>query len=94
MEGTRHQRQGRIREDGSDGSPTVQCGAEHKRSADEASDRGVEAAGSAEARSPFPAVACKGDRFTRSSAFLTWRDLLASSGSFPPVVVEDERTRR
>ena len=52
-EGTRHQRQGRVREDGSIGSPTVQCGTEHKQSVDEASGRGIEVAGSTEVRFPF-----------------------------------------
>jgi hypothetical protein len=41
-----------------------------------------------------PAVACKGDRFTRSSAFLPGEISWPPGGVSPPVVVEDERTKR
>lgn len=56
--------------------------------------RGVEPAGSGEARFPFPAALRKDDSSTRSSEFLPGEISWPPHGTFPWVVVEDERTKR
>lgn len=70
----------------------MQCGTERERSAVEASTRGAEPAGSGETRSPFRRVRVKATG-SHEVRVLTWRDLSASNGRFPSVLIENERTK-